>query len=587
MTLSATARSFSAVVIALSISVPAAAASSNPTRAADGPRAAADQAGSEPRLGLILKPVAPNGGPAEALDIELRFDLPDGAFRPLVLPEVIGPLVHIADRILDVAAADDAGPLPLAMTSIERKDAEASSLGGRVRVWAPARPSKGIVTVRYRAEASREMTPGPSWEVRSERRGISGAGNTCLLLPEGGPGFLVRITWDLAAMPAGARSITSLPPDAADRPLSTDALRSTYFMAGDLIMTPEDGPFRAASTADTPYDQMELLKWTAAAYRSMLDFFGPPLEKTFTVMFRGSSISRASGTELPGALMATMMPGTPLDEVKLLASHEMVHVFMNGLAPDGWFEEGLAVFYQNRAPFVAGLIGEDAYIADVNATARTYYRNVRFGMPMKDAEAQFWTDARARLQLYVRGAMYLSLVDNDLRAATDGRRGLDDMMREFIARRNAGKSVALSDWLDIAARDLGPAVRSGCEAMLAGRKIILPSDAFGPGFRRVEEELPVFELGFDISSLMRQPRVIRGLDPKSPAAVAGLREGDLVARAVSLDEAQERYGRPLVLEVERGGGTAVISFLPYGRPAGCYRWERVKRPSSSPSPTSR
>ncbi len=545
--------------------------------------AAADR---EPRLDLTIRPVMEHGQVA-ALDVEIRFDLPDSALKPLFLPERLGPLFLIADRIEGVTAADEAGPLELTMTSVERKSDDAIQLGDKIRLWSPARPARGVVTVRYRAGVSREMMAGPSWEVRSEPRGVSAAGNTFLLLPDDRTPCRVKLRWDLSGMPAASRSITSLPPDIEIRPITADVLREAYFMAGDLFMTPEGGPFRAASTADTPYDQMELLNWTAEAYRKMLEFFGPPPQPTFTVMFRGSRISRASGTELPGALMATMMPGTPLDEVKLLASHEMVHVFLNGLDPEPWFAEGLAVVYQNRAPFLTGLIGEDAYIADVNATARAYYRNVRFDMPMNEAQASFWTDARARLQPYVRGGMYFCLVDAELKAATDGRRGLDAVMREFLARRDAGGSVTASDWLELVARDLGPAARGGWEAMMSGRKIVPPSDAFGPCFRRVEERVPVFELGFDAASLMTSPRVIKGLDPRSPAARAGLREGDRVVWATSQDTAQEKYGEPMILKVERGGAIAEIRFLPHGRMTDGYQWERVKRPCSSRSPDRR
>jgi len=548
------------------------------------PAAATDR---EPRLGLTIRPAVENGL-AASLEVEIRFDLPDGAFKPLFLPERLGPLFHIADRIEEVTAADESGPLEMAMTSGERKTGDATQLGDKIRLWTPARPARGVVTVRYRARVSREMMAGPSWEVRSEPRGVSAAGNTFLLLPDDRTAYRIKLRWDLAAMPAGSRSITSLPSDIETRPITADGLREAYFMAGDLFMTRGDGPFRAASTADTPYDQMELLNWTAEAYGKMLKFFGPPPQPTFTVMFRGSRISRASGTELPGALMATMMPGTPLDEVKLLASHEMVHVFLNGLDPEPWFAEGLAVVYQNRAPFMTGLIGEDAYIADVNATARAYYRNVRFGMPMKEAQASFWTDARARLQPYVRGGMYFCLVDAELKAATGGRRGLDAVMREFLARRDAGGSVTVSDWLELVARDLGPAAQSGYEAMMSGRKIVLPSDAFGPCFRRVEERVPVFELGFDPVSLAASPRVIKGLDPRSPAAAAGLREGDKIVWATSQDTAQEKYGEPMTLKVERGGGAIVeIRFLPHGRMTDGYQWRRFKRPCSSLPPDRR
>lgn len=533
--------------------------------------AAWSQPKDDARLELTFKPVLEHGV-VSALDIESRYS--GTTLKPLTLPEYLGPLFHIADRIENVTASDAKGPLPLTMTSGEREKEDATPLGNKVRLWTPTRTSEGPVTVRYRAAVSREMLAGPSWELRAEPRGFSMAGNTVLLLPDDATPYRVALKWDLSALP-GAKTLDSLPADAETKPITAEVLRETYYMAGNLFMTSLGESFRAASTADTPYDQMDLLRWTAKAYEKMRAFFGPPQRPTFTVMFRGSTISRISGTELPGALQATMMADTPLDKVENLAAHEMVHVFMGGLDPQSWYEEGLAVVYQHRAPFMTGLIDEDAYIEDINEMARTYYRNVRFDMPMKEAEESFWTDARARLQPYVRGGMYFSLVDAKLRAATAGKRSLDTVMREFIAGRNAGKPVAVSDWLALIARDLGPAAEADYQAMLTGKKIFLPADAFGPCFTQVKERVPVFKLGFDTISLMKSPRVIQNLDPTSPAAKAGLKEGDKVVWATSQDTAQEAYGEEMVLKVDRGGKTVEIRFLPHGALTDSYQWKRV------------
>jgi hypothetical protein len=532
------------------------------------------QSQPDARLDLTLKPVVENGT-VSALDIESRYT--GTRLKPLILPEYLGPLFHIADRIETVTAKDAKGDLPLTMTSGKRNTDDATPLGDKVRIWTPARASEGVVTVQYRAQVSQEMLAGPSWELRAEPRGFSMAGNTVLLLPDDATFYRVKLNWDLSALPAGAKTLDSLPLDTDTKPVTAETLRETYYMAGNLFLTPPGNAFRAASTADTPYDQMELLNWSAKTYDKMLAFFGPPQRPTFTVMFRGSKISRISGTELPGALQATMMADTPLEQVKLLASHEMVHIFMGGLDPQSWYEEGLAVFYQNRVPFLTGLIDEDAYIADVNQTARTYYRNVRFDMPMKEAEQSFWTDARARLQPYVRGALYISLVNAKLKAATHGKRNLDTVMREFIAARDAGKSVTVADWLTLIARDLGPAAEADYQAMLTGKKLYLPANAFGPCFTQVKERVPVFELGFDSISLMESPRVIQHLDPASPAAKAGLKDGDKVVWSTSQDTAQESYGEEMVLKVERDGKTVEIRFLPHGQPTDSYQWKRIAR----------
>lgn len=532
-------------------------------------------AGAAPSLDLTLKPVLANGV-VSAISVTARYSLEGGNLPPLSLPEKIGPLFHIADRIEGISASDEAGGLGLTISSATNDAKQATPLGNDVRVWTPNRLTKGVVTVHYLARVSNEPIPGPSWEVRSEARGVSAAGITFLVLAEDQKEYVTTLRWDLSEFPKGAEAVTTLPPGFSR--LTSDRLRHTYYMAGVLQSSAKTGgPFRAVSTAQsTQYDQKELLEFSAKAYDGMMKLFGPPKEPQFTVMFRGSKISDISGTELPGGLIATMKPTTPLPAVEGLASHEMVHVFMNGLDPESWFEEGLAVMYQSRAPFLAKLFSPEQYIDDVNKTARTYYSNVRYDMPMEDATKAFWIDARARLQSYVRGGLYFYQLDAKLKAKTGGRRGLDDVLREFVADRNARRSVMVKDFLALVARDLGAEAEADYQAMLTGKRIVVPDAAFGPCFRRKTERMPIFELGFAMKSLMQQPRVIADLDPASPAAKAGLKNGDKVLTATPLDGAQENPDREMSVTVDRDGKPVEFRFKPKGLTTlEGYQWERI------------
>lgn len=529
-----------------------------------------------PSLDLTLKPVVTDGL-VSAIAVTARYDLGKDGLKPLTLPEKIGPLFHIAERIEGLSATDAAGPLTFTASSGTSNQAQATPLGNDIHVWTPSRPTQGVVTVTYAARVSTEMLAGPSWEVRSEPRGVSAAGITFLLLPDDQTEYTTKIHWDLAALPNGAEALTSLPPKREQ--LTAERLRNSYYMAGVLQSSPVDGgPFRAVSTAQSPlYEQKALLDFSAKAYGGMMRLFGPPQEPQFTVMFRGSQISDISGTELPGGLIATMKPTTPLTAVEGLAAHEMVHVFMNGLDPESWFEEGLAVMYQSRAPYLAGLFDPARYIDDINKTARTYYSNVRYDMPMAEATKQFWTDARARLQSYVRGGLYFYQLDAKLKAKTGGKRGLDQVLHEFLAARNAGHPVTVQDFITLVSRDLGPEAEADYQAMLSGKRIIVPEDAFGRCFRRKTEQMHVFELGFAMKSLMQQPRVITELDPASPAAKAGLRDGDKVLSATPLDGAQEDPDREMRVTVTRDGKPLDILFKPKGsKTLEGYQWERVR-----------
>ncbi len=182
---------------------------------------------------------------------------------------------------------------------------------------------------------------------------------------------------------------------------------------------------------------------------------------------------------------------------------------------------------------------------------RRYYANVRNTMKMADAIAAFWTDARGRVLPYDRGSIYFADMDAKIRAASKGKRTLDDVIRAFLAMRRDGGPATVDAWLDLVARDIGAKqAHADYQALQDGKVFVLPSSAFGPCFKRVGTNLPVFELGFAMRSLTVTPRVIAELDPASPAAKAGVRNGDKVVAPVTLDMQQTDPSRPINLKID-------------------------------------
>lgn len=523
---------------------------------------------AEPQLFIKLTPVVEHGQ-AVALDVTEVYQL-DGTLPPLTIAQTLGPLQHIDQRIHSIKVSDAAGAVMLEPTTTDIPD----TLGKLPRAWKTNRATKGAVTVSYRADISRETTPGPTWELRSEPRGISAAGNTFLLLPQVTQPYQVKLSWDLTALGQGASAIDSLPFDGVALP---QRIAATYYMAGQLHRYPANGdtkgPFRAASTADSnQFTQETLLTWAHDAYVKYSDFFGFPELPPFTVTFRSNPMISKSGTELPDALMVAANNDISLKEMTQILSHEMVHVYLHGLEGASWFQEGLAVMYENRAPYALGLTDSATYLQAVNNTLLTYYSNVRKDMDMQAATAAFWTDARARLQPYFRGALYFIVTDSRIRQASAGKHNLDQLLVDFLAQERAGKAVTAADWVALVRRYIGDAADSDYAAMQNGGFLVPEPEAFGRCFTREQVTMPLFELGFDISSLMQTPRVIHGLDPNSPAAKAGIREGDKVLKSVGLDEQQSKPSSPLTLLVERNGVPTPIAFVPTGKLTKGYQW---------------
>lgn len=535
--------------------------------------AAADSETSQ--LTLTLRPVT-QAGAINALEIETQIagDAID-EIESLSIYEDFGPLLRIGERISQLTASDAEGAI--ALESAVTVATETPFTISR-REWALSRPPQGELAYTYTAHVSLETATGPVWELRSEPDGVSGSGQGFLVLPESERLFAIRVRWDLSELGDKARALTSFSsPEERPQPLST--LQTTFFMAGELVSNPESldakSPFKAASTTTGAIDQTELLDWTKRAYDAFNDFFNAPEPPPFTVFIRRNPFNGSGGTAFPGAFVATMSEDTKFADMRFLIAHEMAHVFLRDLGVDGaWFNEGLAVHYQRRLPLTAGLVEPHDFLADVNDTARRYYANVRNDLPMAEAQDLFWIDARGRILPYDRGTLYFAETDAKLKDATNGAGGLDDVVREMIERRRKGGATDLDGFLSLLARDLGDEARADYDAMMAGALIVPPSDAFGPCFRRVRTPAPSFELGFAISSLMQTPRIISGLDPASPAAKAGLREGDRVTNSMVIDSIQASPSDPLTLVVEREGENVEITFKPEGAPVEGYKWVR-------------
>ena len=126
-------------------------------------------------------------------------------------------------------------------------------------------------------------------------------------------------------------------------------------------------------------------------------------------------------------------------------------------------------------------------------------------------------------------------------------------MLQVNASGGKDKGPSVADWQELIGKELGSRGVRGYENMVAGMPIVPPANAFGPCFRpfRVAVGRPL-DPGFDISSLSGPKRVIKGLVAGSPAALAGLLDGDEVIAAPDLgDPTFQDVDKPLVMKVRR------------------------------------
>lgn len=541
--------------------------------------ATAVAAETPPEFGVVLRPGGIDAAAGRSfVDVTLTVPQVDvAAGAPLLtLPVVIANTDTVANTLTGLKVTDALGDVPV--TAKDDPVAIAYS-----RHWLAGRAVKGDVTVTYRAPV--DNTPpkrgsGPPYSLRTEGGGVSGVGNTFILLPEGGKPHRVALSWDLSGLGAGATAMSSL--GDGDVKLAAgpvERLHRTLFMAGPMRRVPgEVKPtgFSAAWLGDPPFDPRPLMGWASGLHGWMSGFFQDPEAPPYRVILRYNPINAGGGAALTNSFLLTWGETAKDPEgLKGTLAHEMIHTWTASGLGGQWYGEGIAVHYQALLPMRAGMLTPAQYLDDINDTARRYYTNALNDTPDREIAARFWEDTRIRTLPYDRGAMYFAVLDGKIRRASGGKRSLDDLIREMVRRRRAGESVPESGWVDLLAKDLGEDGRRVHADMLAGKLMLPESGDFGPCFARTTGKFRRFDLGFEPKSLVGDVKTIRGLVPGSEAAKAGLRDGDVVTYSVAMDSVQGDPARTLTLRVTRDGKTFPVTYLPRGETVDAWQWERV------------
>jgi hypothetical protein len=492
----------------------------------------------------------------------------------LQLPLVVANVETVAVTLKELSVRDSHGVVPLATRDVKGPN-------GKLREWTSAREVQGDMVIHYQApvdNAPPKRGSAPPYSLRTEGGGFSGVGNVFLLLPGGDKQYPLTLRWDLSKLGDNASATSSYGEGDVTLPVGAPArLWSTIFMAGPMTRIPAEVKSQGFSSAwlgKPSFDPAPLMTWAGKLHRWMSDFFGDGKAPPYRVFLRYNPINAGGGAALHQSFLITHGKGIDLEDLKLTLSHEMTHTWTEG--PDqAWYEEGVAVFYQGRAPYRAGLISADQFLADLNQTAARYYADALNTTPDAEIMPRFWEDTRIRTLPYDRGALYLSMVDARVRKASSGKRSLDDLVREMNGQRTAKPQQQAALWQQLLARELGPSGPALHAAMLAGEVLTPESGDFGPCFRRGEKTVRRFELGFAPKSLVGEVKTIHGLQAGSAAEKAGLRDGDVVTYAVALDKIQGEQKSPLTLTVTRDGRQFPITYLPRGEKVKVWQWQRV------------
>jgi hypothetical protein len=490
------------------------------------------------------------------------------------LPRVVANVETVAVTLKELKARDGFGDVPLTASDVK-------GANGPVRHWASTRDVQGDLVIHYQAPIDNKPPArgaAPPYSLRTEGGGFSGVGNVFLLLPDGGKNYPLSLRWDLSKLGDNATATSSFGEGDLNLPSGAPArLWSTIFMAGPMTRVPAQVTPQGFSSAwlGTPSpDPAPLMAWAGKLHQWMGGFFGDGKQPPYRVFLRYNPINAGGGAALAQSFLITHGKGVGVDDLKITLSHEMAHTWTEGVE-EAWYDEGIAVHYQALAPFRAGLITAQQFLADINHTAARYYADALNTTPDAEIMPRFWEDTRIRTLPYDRGAMYFAVLDARIRKASDGKRSLDDLVLEMNQRRGAKPAAMAALWQQLLARELGPSGQSFHAAMLAGEVIVPESGDFGPCFKRTAKKVRRFELGFEPASLVGDVKTIRGLQAGGAAAKAGLRNGDVVTYAVAMDKIQGEQDARLTLNVSREGRQFPITYLPRGERVEVWQWQRI------------
>jgi len=232
---------------------------------------------------------------------------------------------------------------------------------------------------------------------------------------------------------------------------------------------------------------------------------------------------------------------------------------------------GIAQYYALFLPVRAGLRGANYFHETLDAFLCSYYTNPRINTPLRQAQKEFFDGFYAESIPYMRGFVYILLMDGLTRQGSkelndDDLTVLDKIVLGLMLRQRQGRRTQSKHWLEAFYPLLGKErVDNEFFGMVAGETVDLKpisSNLFLNGIqlklRPVQQE--VMDFGMSLSSPRTQ--VVRELQVGSRAELAGLQNGDILLRSSTVGESLSRFERRFHYVVERNGQASEGEYWP-------------------------
>ncbi|KAF2150318.1 hypothetical protein K461DRAFT_322784 [Myriangium duriaei CBS 260.36] len=553
-----------------------------------------------PSISLTLKPhlIDQNNGLEHArLEMVMVMDVPrlhaDQALIAIDLVREIVPSQPYNNQSVQIS--DQKGILPIRTEDI-------CSDGVPRRTWYLQRATKGRISLKFTAvprKVNRNTRIAARTDLRYESGGMQGSGVTILPEPAFPKAMLqnwnFKVQWDLSDAPQRTRAIWTFgegPKVVTHIGPASDLIQS-IFSVGHVNSYPalsqDFKTFGMYWFGDLPPNIVAMQKYEETTFHAMSRFWkDPPGPKNaYRIFVRNSAPANGyGGTEFTRSYMLeydSRIQNITNDDLTQLLTHEMVHNWphmgkragepgANKANEDGsWFTEGVADYYAGYFPYKIKTRTAEWSRTQVNLFLSQYYTNPAIRQPNAEARRNAWSDANGQMMIYSRGWAYLTMLDEQVRQASKGKRSLDNLVMKMIDCMRRRKDYSMKAWTTLVRKELGKPAVDELHNMVDGSFIKpLPTRSVPP-MKLVRQDREVLDVGFNLSSY--SSHIVTGLKPGSRAEQAGVREGDKITKIISLWSLAETYEMNNSMTLERDGKSLEVNYWPRsGTTAECYQF---------------
>lgn len=242
-----------------------------------------------------------------------------------------------------------------------------------------------------------------------------------------------------------------------------------------------------------------------------------------------------SGSAFKNCFVASIPQKAAPKDYLLMLSHEHMHTWIGdkikieGDGPFYWWSEGFTDYYSPYFLYQAGLLSQEEVVNETNSHLIRYYTSPVRNEPNEKIAKEFWEKPEMKMLAYNRGFVFAFWLDGFIRAKTDNKASLDNVMKGILSKTLKTKEAFTPKLLTQIIQEIsGEDITDYLQQYIEEGQTIPLEDTYGD-FPIKQKELYSFDLGFSLEDLVKHKKITH-LNTESEAYKAGLREGDAIEK---------------------------------------------------------